>query len=67
MKSLGQSIVHHIKYYGRLGLDEGKDKQKDSKPLKHTLPIHRMTVVNLATFLLRFLDSLVPLEIVSTQ
>lgn len=66
MKSLGQSIVHHIKYHGRLGLDEGKDKQKDSKLLKHTLPIHRMTVVNLATFLLRFLDSLVPLEIVST-
>lgn len=62
MKSLGESIVHHIKYYVQLGQDDGKEK--NVKPSKHTLPIHRMTVINLATFLVQFLESLVPLEMV---
>ena len=66
MKSLAESIVHHIKYYVKLGPDDGKEKEKDFKPLKHTLPIHRMAVVNLATFLLQYLENLVPPEIVST-
>lgn len=65
MKSLGESIVHHIKYYLKLFHDESKDK--DVKPLKHKLPIHRMTVVNLATFLMQFLESLVPLEMVRSN
>lgn len=60
MKSLSESIVHHIKYYVQLGQDDVKGKSV--KPLQHTLPIHRMTVINLATFLVQFLESLVPLE-----
>ena len=63
MKSLGESIVHHIKYYVQLGGDD--DKEEGFKPLKHTLPIHRLTVINLATFLLQFLENLVPLETVN--
>lgn len=65
MKNVGESIVHHIKYYVQLGPDDGKEK--GAKPLKHTLPIHRMAVVNLATFLVQFLESLVPLEMVRTN
>ena len=64
MKGLGESIVHHIKYYVQLSHDDSKEK--DIKPLKHKLSVHRMTVVNLATFLIQFLESLVPLEMVST-
>lgn len=64
-KNVGESIVHHIKYYVQLGPDDGKEK--GAKPLKHTLPIHRMAVVNLATFLVQFLESLVPLEMVRTN
>lgn len=65
MKNLGESIVHHIKYYVQLG--HGDDKEKGFKPLKHTLPIHRLMVINLATFLLQFLENLVPLETVKTM
>ena len=66
MKSLGESIVHHIKYYVQLGRDDD-DKEKGFKPLKHTLPIHRLTVINPATFLLQFLENLVPLEMVKSM
>ena len=62
MKILGESIVHHMKYYIQLFHDD--DKERDFKPLKHRLLVHRMTVVNLSTFLLQFLESLVPLEMV---
>lgn len=65
MKSLGESIVHHIKYYVQLGPDD--DKEKGFKPLKHTLPVHRLTIINLATFLLQFLENLVPLEMVKSM
>ena len=64
MKSLSESIVHHIKYYVQLGCDD--DKEKGSKQLKHTLPVHRLSVINLATFLLQFLENLVPLETVKS-
>ncbi|XP_068721388.1 rotatin-like isoform X1 [Montipora capricornis] len=63
MKILGESIVHHMKYYIQLFPDD--DKERDFKPLKHRLLVHRMTVVNLSTFLLQFLESLVPLEMSS--
>ena len=62
MKSLGESIVHHIKFYTQLFPDD--DKGRDIKPLKHNLSLHHMTVMNLSTFLLQFLESLVPLEMV---
>lgn len=65
MKSLGESIVHHIKYYVQLGPDD--DKEKGFKPLRHTLPVHRLTIINLATFLLQFLENLVPLEMVKSM
>ena len=65
MKSLGESIVHHITHYVQLGCDD--DKEKGFKPLKHTPPMHRLTVVNLATFLLQFLENLVPLEMVKSM
>ena len=64
MKSLGESVVHHIKYYIQLLNDDGN--KKNIKPLKHKLPVHRMAVVNLGTFLMQFLESLVPLEMVRT-
>jgi len=56
--------VHHIKYYIQLLNDDGN--KKNIKPLKHKLPVHRMAVVNLGTFLMQFLESLVPLEMVRT-
>ena len=62
MKSLGESIVHHIKFYTQLFPDD--DKGRDIKALKHNLSLHHMTVMNLSTFLLQFLESLVPLEMV---
>ena len=65
MKSSGESIVHHIKYYVQLGDDD--DKKEGVKPLRHKLPTHRLTVVNLATFLLQFLENLVPLEMVRSM
>ena len=64
MKNVSESIVHHIKYYVQLG--QGDGKEKTVKPLQYTLPIHRMTVIDLATFLVQFLESLVPLEKVSS-
>lgn len=64
MKSLGESIVHHIKYYVELGRDD--DKEKGLKPLKHMLPIHRLSVINLATILMQYLENLVPLEMVKS-
>ena len=62
MKSLSESIVHHIKYYTQLFPDDNKGR--DFKPLKYNLSLHRMTVMNLSTFLLQFLESLVPFEMV---
>ena len=62
MKSLGESIVHHIKFYTELFPDDNNGR--DIKLLKHNLSLHHMTVMNLSTFLLQFLESLVPLEMV---
>ena len=63
MKGLGEGIMHHIKFYIQLFQDDSRETR--TTPSRQSLPIRRLTVVNLATFLMQFLESLVPLEMVS--
>ena len=63
MKGLSEGIIHHMKFYIQLFQDD--HIETDTTPSKQSLPIHRLTVVNLATFLMQFLESLIPLEMVS--
>ena len=65
MKGLSEGIMHHIKFYIQLFQDDGRET--DTTPSRQSLPIHRLTVVNLATFLMQFLEGLVPLEVVSRK
>ncbi|CAH3027837.1 unnamed protein product, partial [Porites evermanni] len=63
MKGLSEGITHHMKFYIQLFQDD--HRETDTTPSKQSLPIHRLTVVNLATFLMQFLESLIPLEMSS--
>ena len=60
MKSLAESVMHHIKQYAA-----PEASRDNGSKLRLLLPTHRMAAVSVASFFVQFLEALVPVDVVS--